>query len=128
MKKLKWMLLSLVSLAFALCTATQASAQQQKEVLTDTLKTPTVQCEKCKKRIEDYMSHEDGVLKCTVDWRKKITVVKYMTSRTNIENIKTAIANVGYDAGDVTANEDSYKALPLCCKKPEDGGGAPKKQ
>jgi copper chaperone CopZ len=128
MKKMKWMLLSLVGLAFALCSATKASAQQQKEVLTDTIKTPTVSCDQCKKIVEDYMSHEDGILKCTADWRKKITVVKYMTSRTNIENIKTAIANVGFDAGDVTANPDSYKSLPLYCKKPEDGGGPQKKQ
>ena len=102
------------------------SAQQAPSVKKDTISTPTVQCEKCKKRIEDYMSHEDGVMKLTVDWRKKVTYVTYMTSRTNIENIKTAIANVGYDAGDVTANPDSYKSLPTCCKKPEDGGGPPK--
>jgi periplasmic mercuric ion binding protein len=121
MKKFKLLVLGLVGFAFA------ASAQT-KDVLTDTIKTPTVQCEKCKKRIEDYMHHEDGVLKINVDYRKKVTIVTYTTSRTNIENIKTAIANVGYDAGDVTANEDSYKALPLCCKKPEDGGGPPKKQ
>jgi mercuric ion binding protein len=121
---MKTFFLGLVALTFA----TGASAQQQKDKETDTLKTPTVQCEKCKKRIEDYMMHEDGVIKINVDYRKKITYVTYLTARTNIENIKTAIANVGYDAGDVAANPDSYKALPTCCKKPEDGGGPPKKQ
>lgn len=127
MKKMKWTLLTLAGLAFGLCTSTRVSAQQ-KEVLTDTIKTPQVSCDQCKKIIEDYMSHEDGILKCTADWRKKIVVVKYSTSRTNIENIKTTIANIGFDAGDVTANPDSYKSLPLYCKKPEDGGGPPKKQ
>ena len=29
------------------------------------------------------------------------------------------IANLGYDADDVTANQESYKKLPLCCKRPE---------
>ena len=42
---------------------------------------------------------------------------------TNIENVKTAIANAGYDADDVKADEGAYKKLPKCCKKPEDGGG-----
>lgn len=116
----------LFSLA-ALIVATGVFAQTS-DKKTATLKTPTVQCEKCKKRIEDYMSHEDGVIKCTVDFRKKTTTVTYASNLTNIENIKTAIANVGYDADDVTANPDSYKALPTCCKKPEDGGGPPKKQ
>lgn len=127
MRRIKFCLLGLAGLVFGATVTTTASAQM-KDKETDTLKTPTVQCEKCKKRIEDYMMHEDGVIKINVDYRKKVTVVTYLTSRTNVENIKTAIANVGYDAGDVTANPDSYKALPTCCKKPEDGGGPPKKQ
>ena len=59
-----------------------------------------------------------------VNWRRKETTVKYLTERINIDEIKTAIANAGYDADDVPANEDSYKRLPKTCKKPEDGGPA----
>lgn len=99
-----------------------ASAQYQKNK-TVVIKTPTVQCEKCKARIENYMSHEDGIVKINVDYKKKITTVTYIPDRTNVENIKTDIANVGYDADDVTAEPDSYKRLPTCCKKPADGGG-----
>jgi periplasmic mercuric ion binding protein len=126
MQRIKIWMLGLAGLLIG--ASVNSATAQTKDVLTDTIKTPTVQCEKCKKRIEDYMRHEDGVMKINVDYHKKITTVTYMTSRTNIENIKTAIANVGYDAGDVTANEDSYKVLPLCCKKPEDGGGPPAKK
>lgn len=82
------------------------------------IKTPTVQCESCKERIEKYLKKEDGVSKVKVDYKRKTTTVTYLSSRTNIENIKTAIANVGYDADDVLANEESYKKLPVCCKKP----------
>ena len=117
MKRLK--LLALLTIA----VSTLASAQAKKGAQTVTIKTPTVQCESCKKRIETYMSREDGVTKVVVDYKRKTTKVTYLTERTNIENIKTAIANVGYDADDVTANEESYKKLPTCCKKPEDGGG-----
>ncbi len=94
---------------------------------TATIKTPTVQCEECKKRIENYVSREDGVLKVVVDYKKKITKVTYVIDRTNYEAVKTAIANAGYDADDVTANTDSYNKLPTCCKKPADGGGKEKK-
>ena len=96
---------------------------QQKAQLTAVIKTPTVQCQQCKDRIEKYMSHEDGIVKINVDFKKKIATVTYLTDRTNIENIKALIANVGYDADDVTAEPDAYKRLPTCCKKPEDGGG-----
>jgi mercuric ion binding protein len=92
-----------------------------------TIKTPTVQCEECKQRIESYLSREDGVQKVVVDYKRKTTKVTYLIDRTNYENVKTAIANAGYDADDVTANPESYKKLPTCCKKPEDGGGHSKK-
>ena len=58
-----------------------------------------------------------------VNVKKKETTVKYITDRINEEEVKTAIANAGYDANDVSANPESYKKLPTCCKKPEDGGG-----
>ena len=102
---------------------TFASAQAQKGVQTVTIQTPTVQCESCKKRIEDYLKREDGVQKATVDFKKHVTKVTFVAERTNIENVKTAIANAGYDADDVKADEGAYKKLPKCCKKPEDGGG-----
>jgi periplasmic mercuric ion binding protein len=98
-------------------------AQAKKGSQTVTIKTPTVQCESCKERIEKMLVREPGIQKSTVDFKKGTTKVTFVSERTNIENIKTAIANAGYDADDITANEDSYKKLPTCCKKPEDGGG-----
>lgn len=85
------------------------------------IKTPTVQCEECKKIIEDIAPrYLDGLMKINVVWRAKKTVVQWYPDRTNLEEIKTAIANAGFDADDVTANPDSYKKLPDCCKKPQD--------
>ena len=120
MKKLAIVLVLITGMASA------GLAQVKKGIQTVTIKTPTVQCESCKKRIESFMMRETGVQKVNVDYKKKVTKVTFIGERTNIENIKTGIANAGYDADDVTANEDSYKSLPKCCKKPEDGGGMPK--
>ncbi len=103
-----------------LCGFVLAGSAQAKKPVTVKIETPTVQCSMCKKKIEDYMKREQGVTKVNVDFKKKETTVTYYADRTNIENIKTGIANAGYDADDVTANEDSYKKLPTCCKKPED--------
>jgi copper chaperone CopZ len=99
-----------------------ATAQQKKPV-TVKINTPTVQCDECKKRIENFLKYEDGVTKVDVNYKSKVTTVTFLPDQTNIENVKTGIANVGYDADDVKANEDSYKKLPTCCKRPEDGGG-----
>lgn len=103
--------------------AAVGNAQAKKAIQTVTIKTPTVQCESCKKRIEQYLKQEEGIQKSVVDYKKKQAKVTFYTERTNIENIKAAIANAGYDADDVKANPDAYKALPKCCKKTEDGGG-----
>ena len=102
------------------------SFAQQKGLETAKIKTPTALCEECKPRIERYLKRINGVLQVTVNYRKGETTVKYLIDRTNIEEIKTAIANTGYDADDIPANEESYKRLPITCKKPEDGGGHPK--
>ncbi len=82
------------------------------------ISTPTIQCEMCKERIERILLREYGVSAAKVDVKKKTTSVTWIKDRTNIENIKTAIANAGYDADDITAEETSYKRLPKCCKKP----------
>ena len=96
-------------------------------IKTATIKLPTVQCQECKERIENFVSHEDGIQKFVVDFKRKTAKVTYITDRINIETIKTDIANAGYDADDVTANPEAYQKLPTCCKKPEDGGGHAKK-
>ncbi len=99
---------------------------QVKALKTVKFSTPTVQCEMCKKKIETYLDRYDGVTMINVNYKRKETTVKYLTDRINEEEIKTAIANAGYDASDIPANEESYKRLPKCCKKPEDGGGMKK--
>lgn len=102
---------------FALTGSAQVKALQ-----TAKIKTPTTGCDDCKARIETYLKRFDGVTYVLVNWRQKNVTVKYLTDRTNIEEIKTAIANCGYEADDVPATEDAYKRLPKTCKKPEDGG------
>ncbi len=101
--------------------AFSVSAQQKKPV-TVKIQTPGIQCDDCKARVEEYLKYEEGIIKVVVLPKSRYVNVTYLTDRTNVENIKTAIANVGYDADDVKANEDSYKSLPRTCKKPEDGG------
>jgi mercuric ion binding protein len=96
-------------------------------IKTATIKLPTVQCQECKERIENFVSKEDGIQKFVVDYKRKTAKVTYITDRINIETIRTDIANAGYDADDVTANPEAYQKLPTCCKKTEDGGGHGKK-
>ncbi|OSZ79707.1 hypothetical protein CAP36_00110 [Chitinophagaceae bacterium IBVUCB2] len=119
MKKILFSLLAITGLSIA-------GISQTKPLVQKVIKTPTALCESCKTRIETYLKRYDGILEINVNYRKGETKVKYLTDRTDIEQIKTAIANAGYDADDIPATEDMYKRLPKSCKKPEDGGGHPK--
>ena len=120
MKKVVW--LTLVVNCFILIGRAQQPVRKG-ALETATISVPTVQCEECKDRIEKYISREDGIQMVKVDYKHHTCKVTYIWDRTTIENIKTAIANIGYDAGDVAADPEAYKRLPTCCKKPEDGGG-----
>jgi periplasmic mercuric ion binding protein len=75
-------------------------------------------CEKCQEQIEFFIGKTDGVTFIRVDLKRKTATVKWLTDRTNKEYIKTAIANLGFAADDIEAEEYAYKRLPACCKKP----------
>ncbi len=73
-------------------------------------------CGMCEKTIEKAASTVEGVSK--VDWdvkAKKITVV-FDDSKTSLDAIHNAIANVGYDTDKVKAKDEVYNNLHGCCK------------
>jgi periplasmic mercuric ion binding protein len=107
---------------------TISAHSQFKKPIVVQIKTPQAACVECKEKIEKFMKYDEGIQKVVVDIRKKITTITYVVDRTNIENIKVAIANLGFDADDVVAEESQYAKLPICCKRVADGGGPPKKQ
>jgi copper chaperone CopZ len=106
--------------AFTLGAASGRAQVMPRPVKVD-INTPEAVCDPCKVKIEATVpKYVDGIVKITVYPKRKITQVTYYPDRTNIEEIKTAISNCGFDANEVLANPDVYKKLPDCCKKAED--------
>lgn len=101
---------SFVSVSFA------QYQQTQKVVGKGVIKTPTVLCDICKDKVEFFISHTEGVSSVKVNMKQKTTTVTWLNDRTNLENIKVAIANLGYDADDIEAEEYAFKRLPKDCK------------
>jgi copper chaperone CopZ len=110
--------MKIISLSFlaVICTVSTVFGQQQKASGKAVIKTPTVQCDVCKDRVEFFISHEYGVTSVMVNARKKTTTVTWLNDRTTLENIKVAIANLGYDADDIEAEESAVKRLPKDCR------------
>lgn len=101
---------------FALIAFSTFSFSQQKAIQKAVIKTPGVQAEACKTQIDNFLKHEYGVSSVKADYRRHTVTVTWYTDRTNIENIKTALANMGYDADDVTAEPDAFKRLSPPCR------------
>ena len=111
-----------ISLSFlsVLCVISVGFSQQQKVSGKAIIKTPTVLCDKCKDRVEFFISHEVGVTSVKADIKRKTTTVTWLNDRTTLENIKVAIANLGYDADDIEAEESAFKRLPKECRLHKD--------
>jgi periplasmic mercuric ion binding protein len=107
---------SLILGIFAIAAFSSPAFAQQKAVQKAVIQTPGVQDEACKTRIENFLVHEYGVSSVKADYRRHTVTVVWYTDRTNIENIKTALANMGYDADDIKAEPEAYKRLPAACR------------
>jgi copper chaperone CopZ len=105
-----------LSILAIFCVITASFAQYQKVSGKAVIKTPTVLCDKCKDRVEFFISHTEGVTSVKVNTRQKTTTVTWLNDRTTLENIKVAIANLGFDADDIEAEESAFKRLPKECR------------
>ena len=112
---MKKIALALLSYSLLIATGNAQIKASEKAVIA----LPTLQpCDKCKDQIEFFMSKTEGVTAVKVDLKRKTATVTWLTDRSNKEYIKTAIANLGFTADDIEAEEYAYKRLPACCKKP----------
>ena len=105
-----------LSLLAIFCIVSVSFAQQQKVSGKEVIKTTAVLCDKCKDRIEFFIAREYGLTSVKVNTRQKTTTVTWLNDRTTLENIKVAIANLGFDADDIEAEESAFKRLPAACR------------
>jgi len=92
------------------------AAFAQKTIETVEIQTSAV-CDMCKETIEKQMAFTKGVTAAKLDVKTAVLTVSYKTNKTTIEDIKTAINDVGYDADDSPATKEAYDNLHGCCKK-----------
>lgn len=90
------------------------SFSQKKTIETVTLNVKG-NCEQCKKRIENAADIK-GVK--VSDWNEKTQIlsVTYDPNKVTLQQIETAIAKAGHDAGTVKSSDADYKKLPNCCQ------------
>lgn len=99
-----------------------------------TLTVPQMKCWECKDRLDKYLTRENGttndagIMKWAINMTSGTIRIQYAPDRINIDAIKTAINNAGYDVDGTKATPDSYATLPPICKRSDEGGGQQKGQ
>ncbi len=88
----------------------------QKGVETVKIQTSAV-CEMCKETIEKQLAFTKGVTTAELDVKTAIVTVSFKTNKTTIEDIRTAINEVGYDADKSKPTKEDYEKLHHCCRK-----------
>ena len=81
---------------------------------------PTAQCGMCANTITESLKNVDGVERVNVNMDKLMAFVAFNTEKTTLNSIETAIADAGYQANMMIANDVAYKSLPACCRLPKD--------
>ncbi len=59
--------------------------------------TPKMHCESCENKIKKNLRFEKGVVKIETSVEAQTVTVTYDASKTNTENIQTAMKKIGYD-------------------------------
>jgi len=103
---------NLVVLVFALFTLTAFGQKKVEEVIIHT----SAECGSCKERLEGKLNYTRGIKFAELDVPSKDFTVKFQSEKISLMEIKKIVSELGYDADDVKANQDSYSALPECCK------------
>lgn len=106
---------TIVAILFCLFSISVSVAQDAK-VQEVQIKTSAV-CKMCKNTIEKALSYEKGIKNSTLDVTSQVITVSYNPKKTDLNKIKKAINESGYDADELPANQKAYDKLDDCCKK-----------
>ncbi|MDR1681636.1 MAG: cation transporter [Prevotellaceae bacterium] len=109
-KTITWVLCSLF------LTAGMAGVQAQtKKNVAEVTFTVNMNCHNCKKKIENALPHEKGVVDLKVSLEKKEVWLKFRTDKTTKASLQKALEKLGYT---VTEKADDATAKPAEATKP----------
>jgi len=94
-------------LLFFLFSSAKAIAGNPRKVKV-TIKT-SAECIYCKENLEESLAKVKGIRKVNCDYVKHEVYVVYNSKKITIEQIRTKMNEIGYDADDQKANFDKFK-------------------
>lgn len=89
----------------------------QKNTIEEVKIKTSAQCDMCKTRIEEGLYTQKGVVEAKLDVPTKILTIKFRPAKVTVDQLKTYVSSLGYDADDILANQEAHDQLPGCCQK-----------
>ncbi|MCX8113262.1 MAG: heavy-metal-associated domain-containing protein [Bacteroidia bacterium] len=73
-------------------------------------------CQTCRRTIIRGLSTQRGIRYVEVDVPRKKVLVVYRRDKTDAKKIRESLAQLGYDADDISRDLGAFERLPACCK------------
>lgn len=93
-----------------------SQVKSQSNTITEVKIITSAQCDMCKKRIEDGLYTQKGVIEATLDVPTKILTIKFRSNKTDADKLRNYVSSLGYSADSIPANKEAYDQLPGCCQ------------
>lgn len=119
----------LIAIAFVMVCLNNLVQAQESKVQWVTIKSANLKCWECKERLEKYLTIENkanmegGIVQWKIFLLQGEIKFQFYPDRVNVDMLRTALNNAGFDADNELATEESYKTLPQACKRAAEGGG-----
>jgi mercuric ion binding protein len=113
MKLFNFIIFIVVIIVISSCSPKQETGGESQ---TEVIATPGVLCGMCAKNIEKAVGALEGIESIEIDVEKKVSTVRFLPAKTDLNTIEASIAKVGYDANDVKKDAETYDKLAACCK------------
>lgn len=118
MNIIKSAILFMLSLSLTIPAVAGKNGKTEKAVIQTTIYCDHCkQCETCGQKFEKELYNIKGLRRYDLDEKAMTITVYYYSHKTSLQEIKTAISRMGYDADELKADPEAYQKLDGCCKK-----------
>ena len=108
----------LVLFTFFSFTLSAQNSKNEKAVIQTTIDCDHCKvCETCGQNFQENLYKIKGLKMYELDEKAMTLTVFYNGKKTTLNEIKTAITKLGYDADEMKADAKAYEKLDGCCKK-----------
>jgi mercuric ion binding protein len=101
---------------FTLTISAQNSKNEKAVIQTKIICDHCKVCETCGQNFQENLYKIKGLKMYELDEKAMTITVFYNGKKTNLDQIRTAITKLGYDADEMKADPEAYEKLDGCCK------------